>query len=279
VRLALFLVMAACVIAASGSARAAGPERLVLAGLERRPEPPVYVVMPPPPEPAPPEPNPEPAVPEGKLENGGAEVTLGTLFFQPALGQTMFEGEGTPLGANHRESFRHRGRELGINAPLMWGGELSVHYLRRYFAVGVTGFIAGHPGGADATSPTYSPPAGQVNPSAIMGYGAGIDLAGALPLGPVAFRAGGVLGIRGFSIPLSGFEKKTCHSKGRSYPCDEDATTGALLFFEPRVRLEVTAGRSGVVLGGYVGMDVVGGTGPTAGLFIGVHTPHSTLQP
>lgn len=247
----------------------------------RGPEPPVMVVMPPPPEAPPPEPlPPPPPPPQQALKDGGVSVAMGTLLFRPALGQTMFNGSGTPLGGSRRESFRHAGRELGLDTPLMWGGELSAHYVRRYFAAGVMGFVVGHPGSEDrGTSPAYSPPADQVSAGALSGYGGGIDLAGALPLGPLAFRAGGVLGVRAFSLPMSGFEKKTCRGKRGNYPCSEEATTHALLFFEPRVRVEITPGRSMIFFGGYVGMEVVGGSGPTAGLFFGFHTPHSNLQP
>lgn len=240
------------------------------------------VVSPPPPEAG--EPAPAPvlhAARDRRLDDGGIEITLGTLFVRPALAGAMFDGSGTPLGATEREGFRHRGRELGLAAPLMWGGELGIYYLRRYFAAGLTGFVAGNPGGADASSmPSYSPAASQVSPGSIIGYGGGIDLAGALPLGPVAFRLGGVLGLRGFSLPMTGFEKKECHGKGgRTYPCDEDATTGALLYVEPRVRMEISPGKSGVVFGGYVGMGVVGGAAPSTGLFVGFATPHEKLQP
>jgi hypothetical protein len=285
VKRASFLVAVALVATTTGLARADEGDLLPLPAADppdpRGPEPPVMVVSPPPPVAG--EPAAAPAVEPrvvSKLLDGGGEITLGTLFFRPSLGNAVFGGEGTPLGGTQRESFRHRGRELGIDAPLMWGGELSARYMRRYFAVGVMGFIAGHPGGAASTVPSYSPAADQVNPGALMGYGGGIDLAGALPLGPVAFRGGAVLGLRGFSLPMTGFEKKECHGKGgRTYPCDEDATTGALVFLEPRVGVELSPGNSGVVFGGYVGMGVVGGAAPTMGLFIGVATPHEKLQP
>lgn len=79
---------------------------------------------------------------------------------------------------------------------------------------------------------------------------------------------------------MIGFEKKSCHSKHGTYPCYEDATTTALLFFEPRVRVEISPDPlSGLFFGGYVGMEVVGGSAPTAGLFSGFHTPHSMLMP
>ncbi len=244
-------------------------------------EPPVMVFSQPPPEPGAPAEQPVPRPAPDPRTDGGFEITFGTLLVRPSLGSVVFDGSGTPLGGTQRESFRHRGRALGLDAPLMWGGELGIYYLRRYFAAGVTGFVAGSPGGADASAvPSYSPASSQVSPGSIVGYGGGIDLSGALPLGPVAFRAGGVLGLRGFSLPMTGFEKKECHGKGgRTYPCNEDATTGALLFFEPRVRLEITPGTSGLVLGGYAGMGVVGGTAPTMGLFVGFATPHEKLRP
>jgi hypothetical protein len=244
----------------------------------------VTVIAPPPPEPG--ASAPAEAVGDGdvargrKLENGGAEIALGTLVFQPSLANVAFVGEGTPIGGTQRESFRHHGREIGLDAPAMWGAELSAHYLRRYVAAGVVAFVAGHPGGADALGgPTDRRAAEQVSASGVVGYGGGIDLAAALPLGPVAFRAGGVVGLRGFSVPMTGFEKKTCHSKGRRYPCDETATTGALLFLEPRVRMEISPGKSGFVVGGYAGMGIIGGVAPTMGVFIGLATPHETLQP
>ena len=286
-RALLLLAAALALVGTAGVARADDGDLIPLAPAEpvdpRGPEPPVMVVCPPPPVAGAPAPVPARPPPRAasKLLDGGAEITMGTLLFRPSLGNVVFDGAGTPLGGTQRVGFRHRGRELGLDAPLMWGGELSAYYVRRYFAAGVMGLIAGNPGGADtAAVPSYSSAAAQVSPGAIMAYGAGIDLSGALPLGLVAFRAGGVLGVRGFSLPMTGFEKKECHGKSRrTYPCDEDATTSVLLFIEPRVRMEIAAGGSGFVFGGYVGMGVLGGVAPTMGLFIGLATPHEKLQP
>lgn len=245
-----------------------------------RPEPPVVVIAPPPPEPAPPEPAPRVRNVE-KLQNGGAEISFGTLFFQPSLRGVYFDGSGTPLNGSRRETFHHTGRELGVDSPLMWGAEFSLHYMRRYLAVGVLGFLAGHPGAADAEpSPTGALAPTQVNQGSITGYGAGLDLAGAVPFGIVALRPGVVLGMRGFSMPMTGFEPKTCHGKRGAYPCYEDATTDAQLFLEPRIRLVVTPARSAVSFGAYVGMEVFGGSSPTAGLFLsGTTSAHENLRP
>jgi hypothetical protein len=146
--------------------------------------PPVVIIAPPPPEPAPDprvvaEEERERAAREPTLDNGGFELAMGTLFLQPALGNTPFDGSGKPLNTQLTQSFHHRGRELGLDRPLMWGGEVSVHYMRRYFAAGVLAFIAGHPGATDAAIPATARTVPDVNQGALTGWGGGIDLAGA----------------------------------------------------------------------------------------------------
>ena len=247
----------------------------------REQEPPVWVVSPPKPEPAPPEDRPPRAPDVYTLQNGGLELTASTIFFEPSLRRVSFSGSGVPRDGTQRIQFRHTGTELGLDSPLMWGGELSVHYLRRYFAVGMSAFFAGHPGGADLTpSPANTVVASQVNSSALVGYGGTLDLAGAIPAGPIAFRPGVVAGLRGFQMPMTGFEKKTCHGKRGDYPCDEQASTNALPFLEARMRVEITPNRkSGIFFGGYVGKQLIDGAGLTTGCFLGWHTPHEVLAP
>ena len=247
-----------------------------------KPEPPVVVVSPPPPEAAPPEPARSlPGRTERVPVNGGFEVALGTLFFTPSLADTYFDGEGTPLNGTERQTFHHKGRELGLESPLMWGAELSLHYLRRYFAVGVLGFAAGHPGAADAEPiPAGAVAPTQVNQGALSSYGGAIDVAAAVPYGILAIRPSTALGIRSFMVPMIGFEKRTCRGKRGNYPCYEYASTGAQIFFEPRLRLVVTPPRTSISFGAYVGVEVVGGFGPTAGLFFGFLTrSHEGLLP
>lgn len=251
------------------------------------PEPPVVILAPPPPALGlPPSDTPsrrERA--EAHLEDGGFEVSLGTLFFRPSMKGLHFDGSGRPLSSwmngNPRETFHHTGRELALDSPLMWGGELSAHYMRRYFAVGVLGFIAGHPGAADSEPvPRATLAVTQVNQGALFGYGGALDLAGAVPLGIVAFRPGTVLGLRGFSMPLTGYEQTTCPSRSGRVSCYEQARTEPQLFVEARMRLVITPPRSGFAFGAYVGMELVGGSTPTAGLFIGgTLTPHEDLRP
>jgi hypothetical protein len=240
------------------------------------------VFAPPPPEPAPPEPSTSlPPGAERALVDSGLEVGLGTLFFKPSLAETYFDGQGTPLNGTTRERFHHKGREIGLESPLMWGGELSLHYLRRYFAGGVLIFVAGHPGAADATpDPSGGIASSQVNQGSLTSYGGALDLAAAFPYGILAIRPSAALGIRTFTLPMTGFEKKTCRGKHGEYPCYEDATTAPQLFLEPRLRLVITPPRTSISFGAYVGMEVVGGNSPTAGLFFGFSTrPHEGLLP
>jgi hypothetical protein len=211
--------------------------------------------------------------PAPKLRARGLEVSLGAMFFRPSLGDMAFSGSGVPLTGGPRQSFHHTGRELGIDKPTLWGGELSIHYAWPYFAAGLTGFIAGHVGTMDtAPVPAGSPAAALVNRNALWAYGGGLELAAIVPFENVAIRPGGVLGLRGFSMPLVGYEMTTCRTKNGTRPCNETATAGPQLFIEPRLRVEITPGqRSQLSFGGYVGVDVFGGNTPTGGLFLVIH--------
>jgi hypothetical protein len=242
--------------------------------------PPVVIIAPPPPERAP-EAADERASRASLLDDGGMEISLGMTFFQPALARATFDGSGTLPNTQQAQGFRHQGRELGLDRPLMWGGEVSVHYMRRYFALGLLGFVAGHPGEADAdVIPSSRAAVPDVNAGALTGWGAAVDLAGAVPFGFVAFRPGVVLGLRTFSMPILGFAKTTCTGKHGDYPCYETADTKALGFVEPRLRVIFTPGQSFVSFGAYVGMEMIGGASPTAGLFFGFGTQsHEGMRP
>jgi hypothetical protein len=263
---------------------------LILAALEplpepARPEPPVVVIAPAPPAPAPVEIDDEarrPA-PEEKLTDGGGEIVLAGMAMQPDLTRVAFSGAGTPVGGYSRVQFHRTGRELGIQTPLLWGGELSARYLRRYFAVGAMGFIAGNPGGADATPvPPNGPATSEASARSLMAYGGAIDISGALPLGDVTLRAGPLTGIRAYSVPLTGFEPTTCKGRrGQSYPCAETATTSVLPFLQPRVSVDYAPGRSAgsFVVGAFAGADVFGGASFSAGVYVGVRSRHESLLP
>jgi hypothetical protein len=242
-----------------------------------RPPPPVVVILaPPPPEPLPPQETPpaeEPEPSSAKVHVRGFEISLGALFFRPSLGHVAFNGSGAPVNGGPRQTFHHAGRELGVDSPALWGGELSIHYAWTYFAAGVTGFVAGHVGTMDtAPVPSGSPAAMLVNRNALMAYGGGLELAAIVPFEHVAVRPGAVLGIRGFTLPLVGYAQTTCRTKGGTRPCSETATTEPQPFIEPRLRVEITPGeRSQISFGGYVGVDALGGSTPTGGLFFVVH--------
>ncbi len=263
---------------------------LILAALEplpepQREEPPVVVIAPAPPAPAPVEIDDDARRPveDEKLTDGGGEVLLATMAMQPDLSRVAFSGAGTPIGGVSRVPFHRTGRELGIQTPLLWGGELSARYLRRYFALGVMGFLAGNPGGADAAPVLANGPAtSEANARSLMAYGGAIDISGALPLGDVTLRAGPLTGIRAYSLPLTGFEPTTCKGRrGRTYPCAETATTTVMPFLQPRVSVDWTPGRGAgsFVVGAFGGADVFGGASFTAGLYVGVRSRHEALLP
>jgi hypothetical protein len=246
----------------------------------RGPEPPVMVFSPPPPPPAPPSPKPEPSEDLSPLLPWGGALSLGALMFRPDLGGVRFTGQGVPLGQVSSVSFSHLGRQIGILDPFMGGGQISLSYYRRYVAFGIGVFLAGNVGGVMDVPEPYRTPVQQVSPSDLSALGGMGDLSFVLPLGPASFKLGGVLGLRQFSVPMSGFEKTTCRSKHGTYPCDQEATSDAQAFFEPRARVDLGFGpRDVFFVGAYVGMELVGGSAPTAGVVFGIGTPHASLQP
>lgn len=239
------------------------------------------VIAPPAPEPAPYEDEAPRREPEPKLSDGGFEVLIAGATVRPDLSHVTFTGAGTPQGGFTRVQFHHPGRELGIEQPLLWGGELSARYLRRYFAVGVMGFLAGNPGGADAAPvPSADLSGAGASARSMLAYGGAIDIAGALPLGMVTLRAGPMTGIRAYSVALTGFEPTTCKSRrGAAYPCAETATSGAQVFLQPRVSIDVAPGDGPLVAGAFAGADVFGGASFAAGLYVGARSRHASLLP
>lgn len=202
--------------------------------------------------------------------SGGFELAMGALLIRPQLNDEWFAAQGTPVDGTRRESLRARGRQLGIAAPRLAGGELSLFYTRRFFAVGAMGFFARNLGGADGAARSDDGASFAVNPSDLRAFGGGLDIAGAVPLGPVSIRPGVVFGMRAFEVPLSGFQARRCRRRAGVYPCAEEATTNVQLFLEPRLRVELTPPRSAISFGGYVGLGLAGGVAPTAGLFVSV---------
>jgi hypothetical protein len=246
-----------------------------------RPRPPVVVYMPPPPVRDPPALALREERSDLKLHAFGADVSVGALNFQPDLSRTTFSGSGVLVGTTDRVDFVHLGRDLGVASPTFWGGELQLHYLRRYLALGLVGFVAGTTG-SEGAGQRYLPFATQVNPGTLMAYGGALDIAAAIPLGDhVAVGVGPLVGLRFYAMDLVGFQAATCHSKRGAYPCSESARTSAQPFLEARLRLELTPGsKPGFFFGAYAGNDMFGGAvRPTAGFFVGLHAAHASLAP
>ena len=156
--------------------------------------------------------------------------------------------------------------------PTFYGAELGVAYRRTYFAAGLTGFMATAAGGADAT-PTNRYVAGLASPGNPVAFGGAVEILGAIPIGPFTASLGGVAGLRAFQVPLNGFEPSVCRERGRAYACSTDATTRALPFVQPRLRVDVTLDKARTFfVGGYVGMEVLGDRSLVAGLMLGFRT-------
>ncbi len=201
-------------------------------------------------------------------ERTAVEGTFGVIVFTPRLAAMKFDGRGTPPGAKDPVDFSHRGRELGVDAPSMWAGELALHVRLRWASVGILGFFGGHPGVGDATpDPPGNAAAQAANTGSMLTYGGALDFAAVVPTGSVlSIRVGPLVGVRGFTMPLSGWETKSSDGSIST----GNATSDAQVFVQPRVRLLVRPrGADGFFLGASLGADVVGG-GVAAGLCIGL---------
>lgn len=254
-----------------------------------RAEPPVVVIAPPAPLPAPPEDHAAEATPHEtrKLSQGGFEIALGALAYRPDLSRVHFSGSGVPIdGARGRQNFHHKGSELGIQRPMLIGGDLAIRYLRRYVVLGVSGFMAGNSGGADATPiPANTEATMLVSARSLMAYGGAVEIEGALPLGPATIRVGPVTGVRAYKVDLPGFqatECKTRRNRNRGYPCAETAGTTAQPFLQPRVSIDFSTApekSESFFVGLSGGVDVFGGATYWGGLALGVRSSHGGLLP
>ncbi len=203
------------------------------------------------------------------------EMWFGGTMFAPSLRDARFSGAGTSLGG--RVSVDQTGRELGLRMPTFYGAELGVAYRHTYVAAGLTAFMATAAGGADAT-PTNRYVAGLASPGNPIAFGGAVEILGAIPIGPFTASLGGVAGLRAFQVPLHGFAPSVCRERGRAFACSTDATTHALPFVQPRVRLDVALDEARTFfVGGYVGMEVLGDPSLAAGLMLGFRAANLSL--
>lgn len=178
-------------------------------------------------------------------------ITLGPTAFWPNLSSTQFSVA--------RTDFRKIGSVLGLDARMLVGGELSVFYVRRYLAVGITGNIAGNVLGPRPGAPQAS----LVDATSLVAYSGAIDVSGALPLPAfgryVTLRLGPLVGVRAFTVPVPEIAA-TCHSlRGGAHPCAAPAWSGLEPFVEPRLRLSYGILGSTVWVDAYAGYNVLGG--------------------
>lgn len=239
------------------------------------------VIVAPAPEPEPPidAPPARPRVGVGRpLYDGGGELSIAFGRATVGVGDTPLRGSGTSTASGARQSFDATGRDAGFLHPQLWTFEMSGGYTRRFVETGLRVQV-GFDGDADARPARWNA-AADVAGGAMWLYGFGAELYGVLPSKPATIRLGAVGGVRVEQVPLRGFEPTTCHSKGKSYPCWEQAT-GAAPFFEPRVAIDLTGSSdaTGVALGGFAGVDLVPAWGWTAGVSVTVRLAHWRQRP
>jgi hypothetical protein len=188
-----------------------------------------------------------------------AEFSLGVIMFRPTLGNLHF----------HSEGFHYRGHEIGLDSPSMWAAEIAFHIRHRWLALGIIGFIGGHPGSGDAT-PENQEGATIANTGSIMTYGIAADVAAVIPAGRyVSLRFGPVAGIRSYTFPLPGLAPSDCTDANNSKDdCAPNAVASVQPYLQPRARALFSIDNSGVYFGASLGYEIVGG-GLAAGLFIG----------
>jgi hypothetical protein len=211
----------------------------------------------------PPDPNPF-------VDRQAFELTGGVATFYPKLANVAFSGTGHPPDGSPAIDYNHRGREIGLDSPSIWAFQMELHARIRWFSAGLTGFIGGHPGTGDASpNPPGNAAAPLANTGSIVAYGAGLDLAAAVPIGRfVSVRLGNVVGIRGFSLGLTGVPDK-CGEDDNSTSCHATAYADPQVFLQPRIRVLVRQPHAdGFFYGVSAGDEIVGG-GFAASFFIG----------
>lgn len=188
----------------------------------------------------------------------GLEFALGAFMFRPKLANVSFD----------HGDFHHRGREIGLDTPSMWGVDLGFHLRHQWITFGLVGFFGGHPGGRDAAPDPPNTDAPQIaNTGSIVTFGVASDLAAVIPAGRhVSLRFGPLAGIRAFVLPLSGAPKESCSSDEGG--CTPTAISDVQPFFQPRVRALVSLDNTALFFGASLGYEIFGG-GVAAGAFIG----------
>jgi hypothetical protein len=129
----------------------------------------------------------------------------------------------------------------------------------------------------ESNAPTASPDVTRrVDGASAFFIGSTFSLGGYLWLGPALVRADLNAGARHYSMNLIGYESATCRtSRGREYPCPETVTSTQPVL-QPRLSLDATVGQmqglGAVVVGPWVGLELVPSPTVSAGLSIGVLT-------
>lgn len=223
------------------------------------------------------EPREEPPPPE--LPTRGLAVGLGADFYRPSLANDYFDGHGIPRTGGPTQPFHFRGRDFGLLRPTLAVLDTRVDYMNRYAELGFHFIYGGSMSSGDHALDASA--AATANAPGVSMIGGGLHGAAVLLLrDAVSVTAGADLGVRGYNVPLRGFQDTTCHTKYGTHPCPQTATAidG---YVQPRVSLIWNSAtgkrRSGFFLSAWVGADVASGISFASGLSLGLASSHAAL--
>lgn len=192
-----------------------------------------------------------------RADETGFMIAPSVLLVQPRLSSANFSGSGVVYGDSTNTTYSHSGREIGIHAPVMIGAELRLGIQHRYFEIG--GQLVAAASLGDSNSAT-DPEAAQLARASSLGmFGGGVHAMITIPAGVVTFAIGPDFGVRGFQLPLTGFEPTVCHNRYGTYSCPETATY-TQPYFQPRVTMIVHGdpkAPASFFFGPWLGVDVI----------------------
>lgn len=195
-----------------------------------------------------------------------------TSAFAVSLGPTMSWPRASRLafGPVSATGARRTGDELGLGAPTLAGGELSVFYVRRYVSLAVSGSAEGQIG---ASGDVQSQPLVERGGGSLAVVGGGFELAATLPIERVRVSLGARTGVAAYAIPTTTLVT-TCGTfrSSDAHACAANAWSPAYAVLEPRVRVSVPVLDAALWIDASAGYDLVTG-GPSVGLAIRLQMP------
>lgn len=200
-------------------------------------------------------------------------IALRPLAGNLALADVDFEGSGVPSGGGPRERVSFKGRDAGYASPFYVGAELGANVLIEHVSLALAidfGRVL------ESNAPTSrADVTSKVDGASALFVGGAVGVGGYAWLGPALVRAEMFTGARRFLVDLEGYEDKLCRSKGRTWRCNEKASS-TQAWLQPRLSLDAVVwrgeGAGALVVGPWVGLEIAPALGLSAGLSVGLAT-------